>query len=161
MYIDYTNGQTCSAHLKCLFYIQQDYKCFFFFPFIILGLPKAWKGEPHIAVHPKPKTILQGERLTLLCSAFGIPMPQYQWYRNGHPLHDKTTDTLQVGQVVDTSYCLFTPVLKCQFHHLTTKYQVSFNCDSFRQRMQQQTMQDPTCALSLILKRRNGPKQQM
>ncbi|XP_067091643.1 mucosa-associated lymphoid tissue lymphoma translocation protein 1 [Osmerus mordax] len=60
------------------------------------GLPKAWKGEPHIAVHPKPKTILQGERLMLLCSAFGIPMPQYQWYRNGHPLHDKTTDTLQI-----------------------------------------------------------------
>uniref|UniRef100_A0A8C8JGR5 Uncharacterized protein n=1 Tax=Oncorhynchus tshawytscha TaxID=74940 RepID=A0A8C8JGR5_ONCTS len=38
----------------------------------------------------------QGERLTLSCTAFGIPTPHYQWYRNGLPLLGKTTDTLQV-----------------------------------------------------------------
>ncbi|CAB1313789.1 unnamed protein product, partial [Coregonus sp. 'balchen'] len=60
------------------------------------GLPVAWQGEPHIAVHPVPQTVRQGERLTLCCTAFGIPTPHYQWYRNGHPLLGKTTDTLQI-----------------------------------------------------------------
>ncbi|XP_038857204.1 mucosa-associated lymphoid tissue lymphoma translocation protein 1-like isoform X2 [Salvelinus namaycush] len=60
------------------------------------GLPVAWRGEPHIAVHPAPQTVRQGERLTLSCTAFGIPTPHYQWYRNGHPLLGKTTDTLQI-----------------------------------------------------------------
>ncbi|XP_010894829.1 mucosa-associated lymphoid tissue lymphoma translocation protein 1 isoform X3 [Esox lucius] len=60
------------------------------------GLPRTWRGEPHIAVHPVSQNVRQGERLTLLCSAFGIPIPKYQWYRNGHPLHGKTTDTLQI-----------------------------------------------------------------
>nr|XP_046163754.1 mucosa-associated lymphoid tissue lymphoma translocation protein 1-like isoform X3 [Oncorhynchus gorbuscha] len=60
------------------------------------GLPVAWRGEPHIAVHPAPQTVRQGERLTLSCIAFGIPTPHYQWYRNGHPLLGKTMDTLQI-----------------------------------------------------------------
>ncbi|XP_024279377.1 mucosa-associated lymphoid tissue lymphoma translocation protein 1 isoform X4 [Oncorhynchus tshawytscha] len=60
------------------------------------GLPVAWRGEPHIAVHPAPQTVRQGERLTLSCTAFGIPTPHYQWYRNGLPLLGKTTDTLQI-----------------------------------------------------------------
>ncbi|XP_071020414.1 mucosa-associated lymphoid tissue lymphoma translocation protein 1-like [Oncorhynchus clarkii lewisi] len=60
------------------------------------GLPVAWRGEPHIAVQPAPQTVRQGERLTLSCTAFGIPTPHYQWYRNGHPLLGKTTDTLQI-----------------------------------------------------------------
>ncbi|CAB1323190.1 unnamed protein product [Coregonus sp. 'balchen'] len=60
------------------------------------GLPVAWRGELHIAVHPAPQTVRQGQRLTLSCSAFGIPIPHYQWYRNGHPLLGKTTDTLQI-----------------------------------------------------------------
>uniref|UniRef100_A0A4W5KIP1 MALT paracaspase 3 n=1 Tax=Hucho hucho TaxID=62062 RepID=A0A4W5KIP1_9TELE len=60
------------------------------------GLPVAWRGEPHIVVHPAPQTVRQGERLTLSCTAFGIPTPHYQWYRNGHPLLGKTTDTLQI-----------------------------------------------------------------
>ncbi|KAJ8003284.1 hypothetical protein DPEC_G00167820 [Dallia pectoralis] len=60
------------------------------------GLPRTWRGEPHIVVHPAPQRVPQGERLTLFCSAFGLPIPEYQWYRNGHPLQGKTTDTLQI-----------------------------------------------------------------
>lgn len=60
------------------------------------GLPVDWQGEPHIAVNPKPQTVRQGTKLTLRCAAFGIPIPHYQWYRNGQPLLKKTVDTLQV-----------------------------------------------------------------
>ncbi|XP_073328126.1 mucosa-associated lymphoid tissue lymphoma translocation protein 1 [Pagrus major] len=60
------------------------------------GLPVHWQGEPHIAVNPKPQTVRQGTKLTLRCTAFGIPTPHYQWYRNGQPLLDKTGDTLQI-----------------------------------------------------------------
>ncbi|KAL0968293.1 hypothetical protein UPYG_G00264910 [Umbra pygmaea] len=60
------------------------------------GLPESWQGEPHIVVQPAPQTIRPGENLTLCCSAFGIPIPHYQWYRNGHLLLGKTTDTLQI-----------------------------------------------------------------
>ncbi|XP_030280411.1 mucosa-associated lymphoid tissue lymphoma translocation protein 1 [Sparus aurata] len=60
------------------------------------GLPVQWQGEPHIAVNPKPQTVRQGTKLTLRCTAFGIPTPHYQWYRNGQPLPDKTGDTLQI-----------------------------------------------------------------
>nr|XP_029523858.1 mucosa-associated lymphoid tissue lymphoma translocation protein 1-like [Oncorhynchus nerka] len=63
------------------------------------ALPVAWRGELHIAVHPAPQTVRQGQRLTLSCSAFGIPIPHYQWYRNGHPLLGKTTNTLQIHNV--------------------------------------------------------------
>lgn len=60
------------------------------------GLPADWRGEPHIAVNPKPQTVQPGGKLTLRCAAFGIPAPRYQWYRNGQPLPDKMSDTLQV-----------------------------------------------------------------
>uniref|UniRef100_A0A3P8W5W7 Mucosa-associated lymphoid tissue lymphoma translocation protein 1-like n=1 Tax=Cynoglossus semilaevis TaxID=244447 RepID=A0A3P8W5W7_CYNSE len=50
----------------------------------------------HIAVNPKPQTVRPGENFTLRCVAFGIPTPQYQWYRNGQGLKGKTRDTLQV-----------------------------------------------------------------
>ncbi|CAJ1056737.1 mucosa-associated lymphoid tissue lymphoma translocation protein 1 [Xyrichtys novacula] len=60
------------------------------------GLPVHWEGEPHIAVNPKPQTVRKGAKFTLHCLAFGIPTPHYQWYRNGQPLLDKTSDTLQV-----------------------------------------------------------------
>ncbi|XP_018519882.1 mucosa-associated lymphoid tissue lymphoma translocation protein 1 [Lates calcarifer] len=59
------------------------------------GLPVHWQGEPHIAVNPKPQTVRKGAKLTLRCVAFGIPTPHYQWYRNGQPLLDMTSDTLQ------------------------------------------------------------------
>uniref|UniRef100_A0A3B5B170 Mucosa-associated lymphoid tissue lymphoma translocation protein 1-like n=1 Tax=Stegastes partitus TaxID=144197 RepID=A0A3B5B170_9TELE len=51
------------------------------------------QGEPHIAINPKPQKIHHGAKLTLRCAAFGIPAPRYQWYRNGQPLLDKTSDT--------------------------------------------------------------------
>ncbi|XP_054476056.1 mucosa-associated lymphoid tissue lymphoma translocation protein 1 [Anoplopoma fimbria] len=62
------------------------------------GLPENWMGEPHIAVNPKPQTGRQGTKLILRCAAFGIPAPQYQWYRNGQPLHDKTSGMLQIDR---------------------------------------------------------------
>uniref|UniRef100_A0A3P9K6Q7 MALT paracaspase 3 n=1 Tax=Oryzias latipes TaxID=8090 RepID=A0A3P9K6Q7_ORYLA len=61
------------------------------------GLPVDWQGNPHIAINPKPQTIQRGSKLTLLCAAFGIPAPHYQWYKNGQPLLDKTSDTLQIS----------------------------------------------------------------
>ncbi|XP_042352574.1 mucosa-associated lymphoid tissue lymphoma translocation protein 1 [Plectropomus leopardus] len=60
------------------------------------GLPVHWQGEPHIAVNPKPQTVREGTKLTLRCTAFGMPTPHYQWYRNGQPLLDKTSGTLQI-----------------------------------------------------------------
>ena len=60
------------------------------------GLPLDWEGEPHIAVNPKPQSVQPGAKCTLRCVAFGNPAPQYQWYRNGQPLQDKTSDILQV-----------------------------------------------------------------
>lgn len=79
------------------------------------GLPLQWQGEPHIAVNPKPQTLRPGAKLTLRCTAFGIPQPQYQWYRNGHPLKEQTREKLQVQQVtsgdVGTYLCAVTSVL--------------------------------------------------
>ncbi|XP_077792580.1 mucosa-associated lymphoid tissue lymphoma translocation protein 1 isoform X3 [Podarcis muralis] len=40
----------------------------------------------HIYIHPQCQNLLVGETLSLQCGAIGIPMPQYQWYRNGSPL---------------------------------------------------------------------------
>lgn len=60
------------------------------------GLPLHWQGELHIAVNPISQTVRPGAKLILRCAAFGIPAPHYQWYRNGHALHDKTSDTLQI-----------------------------------------------------------------
>ncbi|XP_030587705.1 mucosa-associated lymphoid tissue lymphoma translocation protein 1 [Archocentrus centrarchus] len=60
------------------------------------GLPVDWQGEPYVAINPKPQKIQSGTKLTLRCTAFGIPAPRYQWYRNGRPLLDKTSDTLQI-----------------------------------------------------------------
>lgn len=62
------------------------------------GLPVDWQGEPHIAINPKPQAVQPGAKLSLRCAAFGIPIPYYQWYRNGQPLLDKTSDTLEVRQ---------------------------------------------------------------
>ncbi|XP_060932167.1 mucosa-associated lymphoid tissue lymphoma translocation protein 1 [Limanda limanda] len=60
------------------------------------GLPVHWQGELHIAVNPKPQTIRPDKKLTLSCVAFGIPAPEYQWYRNGRALLNMTGDTLQI-----------------------------------------------------------------
>lgn len=79
------------------------------------GLPARWQGEPHIAVNPKPQTLRPGARLTLRCTAFGIPQPRYQWYRNGHPLKEQTGEKLQVQQAssrdAGTYLCEVTSVL--------------------------------------------------
>lgn len=62
------------------------------------ALPQQWQGEPHIAVNPKPQAVGPGARLTLRCLAFGIPRPQYQWYRNGLSLKDQTREKLQIQE---------------------------------------------------------------
>ncbi|XP_017261062.1 mucosa-associated lymphoid tissue lymphoma translocation protein 1 [Kryptolebias marmoratus] len=63
------------------------------------GLPTDWQGEPHIVINPKPQTVRQGGKLTLCCAAFGVPAPRYQWYRNGQPLQNNMSDTLQINDV--------------------------------------------------------------
>ncbi|XP_072291826.1 mucosa-associated lymphoid tissue lymphoma translocation protein 1 [Eucyclogobius newberryi] len=79
------------------------------------GLPPEWRGEPHIAVHPKPQTLRPGAKLTLRCTAFGVPQPKYQWYRNGTPLRQCTGEMLQVMQAgvqdAGTYLCAVTSVL--------------------------------------------------
>lgn len=63
------------------------------------GLPVDWQGEPHIAYNSKSQAVQLGTKLTLHCTAFGIPTPHYQWYRNGQPLVDKTSDNLQIDGI--------------------------------------------------------------
>lgn len=54
------------------------------------------EGEPHIVIQPISQTVKPGETITLKCTAFGNPVPAYQWYRNGCILAKKTTETLMV-----------------------------------------------------------------
>lgn len=60
------------------------------------GLPADWQGEPHIVISPKSQAVRRGTKFTLHCAAFGIPAPQYQWYRNGLLVKDNKSDTLQI-----------------------------------------------------------------
>lgn len=64
--------------------------------FLAEGLPLNWDGTPHIVVHPESQKVKPGKQVTLNCAAFGIPPPNYQWYRNGCILEDRTTKALQV-----------------------------------------------------------------
>ncbi|KAJ8344058.1 hypothetical protein SKAU_G00313870 [Synaphobranchus kaupii] len=68
-------------------------------PIPVLSTPGMWHGEPHIVVHPASKAVRRGDRVTLQCSAFGIPAPHYQWYRNGNLLQGKNKETLQIENV--------------------------------------------------------------
>ncbi|XP_030622573.1 mucosa-associated lymphoid tissue lymphoma translocation protein 1 [Chanos chanos] len=63
------------------------------------GVCGTWSGEPHIVVHPVSQTVRQGDRLVLRCSAFGMPAPQYQWYRNGQILQQETSDSVEIKNV--------------------------------------------------------------
>uniref|UniRef100_A0A8C5N7E2 Mucosa-associated lymphoid tissue lymphoma translocation protein 1-like n=1 Tax=Gouania willdenowi TaxID=441366 RepID=A0A8C5N7E2_GOUWI len=64
----------------------------------VLDIDKSdWQGEPHIAINPKPQTVRHGQKITLRFAAFGIPLPRYQWYLNGHALTGKTANALQVS----------------------------------------------------------------
>ncbi|XP_028307044.1 mucosa-associated lymphoid tissue lymphoma translocation protein 1 [Gouania willdenowi] len=65
------------------------------------GLPADWQGEPHIAINPKPQTVRHGQKITLRFAAFGIPLPRYQWYLNGHALTGKTANALQIDCATD------------------------------------------------------------
>uniref|UniRef100_A0A8D0DSH0 MALT1 paracaspase n=1 Tax=Salvator merianae TaxID=96440 RepID=A0A8D0DSH0_SALMN len=53
----------------------------------------------YICIHPEPQNLLVGEMLILQCGAIGIPMPQYQWYRNGSPLTNGDKKVYMVSSV--------------------------------------------------------------
>ncbi|KAJ8248783.1 hypothetical protein GJAV_G00227680 [Gymnothorax javanicus] len=61
--------------------------------------PGLWQGEPLIAVNPTSQSVRRGSKATLQCSAFGIPAPCFQWYRNGNPLPGRNRETLQIENV--------------------------------------------------------------
>uniref|UniRef100_A0A3P9D5V5 Mucosa-associated lymphoid tissue lymphoma translocation protein 1 n=1 Tax=Maylandia zebra TaxID=106582 RepID=A0A3P9D5V5_9CICH len=73
---------------------DQYYKCVFS-NWVKVKVLDIDKGEPHIATNPKPQKIQPGTKLVLQCAAFGVPAPSYQWYRNGQPLLDMKSGTLQ------------------------------------------------------------------
>ncbi|XP_060136328.1 mucosa-associated lymphoid tissue lymphoma translocation protein 1 isoform X1 [Zootoca vivipara] len=57
----------------------------------------------HIYIHPQCQNLLVGETLILQCGAIGIPMPQYQWYRNGSPLPNGDKKVYKVS-CIDTEH---------------------------------------------------------
>ncbi|XP_062984264.1 mucosa-associated lymphoid tissue lymphoma translocation protein 1 isoform X2 [Elgaria multicarinata webbii] len=57
----------------------------------------------HICIHPQSQNLIVGEILVLQCGAIGIPMPQYQWYRNGSPLTNGDKKVYMVS-CVDTEH---------------------------------------------------------
>ncbi|TRY58309.1 hypothetical protein DNTS_031066 [Danionella cerebrum] len=60
------------------------------------GLSLHWRGEPHIVLQPKSQVVKPGGTFTLRCLALGKPSPTYQWYRNGLPLSQETTEALTI-----------------------------------------------------------------
>ncbi|XP_066557918.1 mucosa-associated lymphoid tissue lymphoma translocation protein 1 isoform X2 [Amia ocellicauda] len=60
------------------------------------AVPVTWTGEPQIVVHPGSLTVKHGEELKLQCTAFGIPAPHYQWYKNGIPVQGETKELLMI-----------------------------------------------------------------
>lgn len=60
------------------------------------ALPAQWQGDPHIVKNPASLRVAPGAALTLSCVAYGKPAPQYQWYKNGRPLFNETSDTLRI-----------------------------------------------------------------
>ncbi|XP_036417621.1 mucosa-associated lymphoid tissue lymphoma translocation protein 1 isoform X1 [Colossoma macropomum] len=62
-----------------------------------VGVQPGWKGEPYIIVQPTPQqTVRHGDTITLKCSAFGMPSPQYQWYHNGHLLPKENKEIIEI-----------------------------------------------------------------
>ncbi|NWW86257.1 MALT1 protein, partial [Rhynochetos jubatus] len=52
-----------------------------------------------ILEQPQPCCLAEGDTLTLECRAIGNPPPQYQWFRNRHPVEGAQAPQLQVKMV--------------------------------------------------------------
>ncbi|XP_072138436.1 mucosa-associated lymphoid tissue lymphoma translocation protein 1 isoform X2 [Mobula birostris] len=65
--------------------------------FIKSGLPRSWQGELVIGVQPEPLRVKLGQRASLMCVAFGIPAPKYQWYKNGIQLPHQSKEELMIA----------------------------------------------------------------
>ncbi|XP_053153709.1 mucosa-associated lymphoid tissue lymphoma translocation protein 1 isoform X2 [Hemicordylus capensis] len=61
-----------------------------------LDLPE---NKIHICIHPQPQNLMVGEMLVLQCEAIGIPIPQYQWFRNGSPLTNGDKKSYMISSV--------------------------------------------------------------
>ena len=46
---------------------------------------------PHVSVHPKQVTVVEGEHVHFLCSATGVPLPTVTWYSSGEVLLQNNT----------------------------------------------------------------------
>ncbi|XP_072881082.1 mucosa-associated lymphoid tissue lymphoma translocation protein 1 isoform X3 [Hemitrygon akajei] len=61
------------------------------------GLPRNWQGELVIGVQPESSRVKLGQRASLMCVAFGIPAPNYQWYKNGIQLPHQSKEELTIA----------------------------------------------------------------
>ncbi|XP_051898573.1 mucosa-associated lymphoid tissue lymphoma translocation protein 1 [Pristis pectinata] len=61
------------------------------------ALPQKWQGELVIGLQPEPSRVKVGQRASLMCVAFGIPAPKYQWYKNGIQLPHQTKEELTIA----------------------------------------------------------------
>ncbi|XP_056151846.1 mucosa-associated lymphoid tissue lymphoma translocation protein 1 [Lampris incognitus] len=52
-----------------------------------------------VVIQPQAQQVLAGETLQLECGAMGRPIPCYQWYRNGVPLHNASKRKLVIPNV--------------------------------------------------------------
>ena len=52
-----------------------------------------------ITKHPDSTPVMQGQRLKLECTAEGIPMPSYQWFRGKQVLTDQCSSALVIEHV--------------------------------------------------------------
>ncbi|KAA0714902.1 Mucosa-associated lymphoid tissue lymphoma translocation protein 1 [Triplophysa tibetana] len=60
------------------------------------GVSHLWRGNPYMVIHPISQRVKLGEAFTLECKALGKPTPTFQWYRNGQPLGEQTSEILEI-----------------------------------------------------------------
>ncbi|NWI67924.1 MALT1 protein, partial [Todus mexicanus] len=62
----------------------------------LIGLPE---NKLRICIQPQPQNLIVGDALVLECGAVGNPIPHYQWFRNGFPLANGSTNVYTVTSV--------------------------------------------------------------